>query len=212
MEGAVSLHAVFSEEAALRAAIEAQHVSTVIFDADVPESIALQIDALMGGNEHAIRSIDPVIYLRSPKYVCYSIQNPVLDLSGRIVEPFFMKKLKASNEQHAARRLVKEALANPGRRISWNCTSPSAVVVDTLREMKFDGPVKYLECSTQHGESLCYAGRILPPGSTLYAMDFYQKAKGFPVSARIAKRCEIVRLGYTGNRGYIKALQDLERE
>ncbi len=201
-------HTGLLNEDAIRKAIIESQVSTVLYSKDIPNDTIISLKKSIPEVIFK-RSYDPRIYVRSLREECYEVQNPVLNLSGKVTEEFYAKKQKLKNDSVSAEKIAETTMLHPGKRILWSCCNPSSVMVDFFEEITFKKPITYLECCTQFGETFRYVCNRLPKGSSLYGVDFWQKVKGFPMSDEAERDYKIHRIGFKGDLGYNEAMEKL---
>jgi len=198
-------------EDAVREAILNSHVSTVLYNKDIPINTIISLKKKIP-EVNFKKSYDPRIYVRSLREDCYEVQNLVLDLSGKVKELFRLKKQKLNSDSVSAEKIAEDTMLHPGKRIIWSCCNPADVITDFMGKITFKKPITYLECCTQYGESFRYVCERLPKGSSLYGVDFWQKVKGFPMSEEAERDYDIHRIGFSGNVGYNEALEKLVQD
>jgi len=198
-------------EKSIREEILNHHVSYVLYDKDIPIHIVQKLKEAIPEVTFK-RSYEPRIYIRSLRQDCCQVQNPVLALDGSIIEPFHLKKLQITSDSVSSQAIAEETVAHPGRRVIWSCCNPANVILDFFKKITFHKPITYLECCTQFGESFRYVCDHLPQGSSLYAVDFWNKVKGFPMNPGQEENYHIHRIGFKGNCAYNETVENLIRE
>ena len=196
------------DEAKVREAILDAHVSTVLYDNAMPIDTVLKLKKCVP-EVNFKRSYDMRMYMRSLREDCYEIQNPVFALDGSVKEPFHLIKHHMTSDAKTAEPIAEETFGHPGRRVMWSCCHPTDVVVWLCSHMEFHKPITYLECCTQFAESFRHVCSHLPKGSRLYAVDFYQKVNGFPMTEEQKRDYDIRRIGFSGNLAYNETVEKL---
>ena len=190
----------------VRKAILKANVSFVLYENTIPIETVLTLKKAIPEVTFK-RSYDTRIYLRGLREDCYEVQNPVLSLDGKVAEKFHLIRHHIKSDAKSAEKIAEETATRGGRRIMWSCCNPGDVILWFCQHFELHKPVSYLECCTQFGESFRYVCDHLPAGSSMYAVDFYQKVNGFPMSEEQKKKCDIHRIGFKGNVGYNEAVE-----